>query len=107
MSEQQIEVHNDYIATEMLAEIKQNSKRWFRATIALLVAWLITIGGFLWYLNQYDFSSTSTTSYSTVKDADGLYAIIDSEGNVIASDIPDNQVEEYLNGICEEDNYSN
>lgn len=94
-----MEQHTDYIATEMLAEIKQSSKRWFRIAIALLVAWLLTIGGFLWYLNQYDFSGTTTTSYQTVKDADGLYAIIDSDGNVVASDIPDSELEAYMNGI--------
>lgn len=91
----------DFIATEMLAEIKQSSKRWFRIALALLCAWLITIGVFIWYLYQYDFSGTSetTTTYSTVQNADGLYAIIDSDGNVIASDIPDDQLGEYLDGV--------
>lgn len=83
--------HNtDYIATEMLAEIKQSSKRWFRVAIVLAIAWLITIGGFLWYLNQYDFSSSSTY------EATGYNALIDSSGNVIASDIPDDIVEEII-----------
>lgn len=102
-----MEHNNDYIATEMLAEIKQNGKRWFRVAMAILAAWVLTIGGFLWYLDQYDFSGSSTTSYSTVKDANGLYAIIDSEGNVIASDIPDDQLEEYLNGIGAKNDNSN
>ena len=85
-----MEHNNDYIATEMLAEIKQSSKRWFRVAIVLAVAWLITIGAFLWYLNQYDFSSTSTY------EATGYNALIDSSGNVIASDIPDDVIEEIM-----------
>lgn len=96
-----MEHNTDFIATEMLAEIKQSSKRWFRVAIVLAIAWFLTIGAFLWYLNQYDFSGTTTTSYETVQDANGLYAIIDSDGNVIASDIPDEELGDYLNGICE------
>lgn len=101
------EYQPDFIATEMLSEIKRSSKRWFGIAMALLVAWLVTIGAFLWYLNQYDFSGATTTSYETVKDANGLYAVIDSDGNVIASDIPDKELGEYLNGISTSNNDNN
>lgn len=42
----------DNLATEMLKELKSNAKRWFIAFIVVLVLWFITIGLFVWYINQ-------------------------------------------------------
>ena len=42
----------DNLATEMLKELKSNAKRWFIAFIVALVLWFITIGLFVWYINQ-------------------------------------------------------
>ena len=48
----------------------------------------------MWYLNQYDFSATSTITneYSTVQTAEGVYAVIDSAGNVIGHDLSAEQL---------------
>lgn len=96
---------NDYFATEILGELKEENLRKSRtirslikgiiATVAIAVVAIGgTIAGFLWYLNQYDFSGTS----STYNDADGVYALIDSEGNVISADLTKEELEMIMNG---------
>ena len=40
------------LATEMLHELKAQSKRWFISFIIVLVLWFATIGVFIWYINQ-------------------------------------------------------
>jgi len=56
--------------------------RWLgRIIVALIVCWLATIGAFLWYLNQYDFSSEEVvTEYA--QDGQGLNII--GEGNGVS-----------------------
>ncbi len=40
------------LATEMMMELKANSKRWFISFLVVLVLWFATIGLFIWYINQ-------------------------------------------------------
>lgn len=82
---------NDFIVTALLSELKEENERKSRIIHALvkvvcgcIVAVLLTVGGFLWYLNQYDFSSEETTTIN--QNSTGVYSLIDSEGNVIAKD---------------------
>lgn len=96
--------HTDFIATELLGELKAENKRKdsvihslqkiIVCTISIAsVLILSTICGFLIYLNQYDFTSTI--------DATGVYALVDSEGNVIANDLMPEDITtimEVLNG---------
>lgn len=76
------------LAMEMLGELKEQSKRWFRAFLVMVAVEVLTIGGFIWYLNQYDFISTVEQT--------GIYTLIDSQGNVISSDITPDQVKEIM-----------
>lgn len=93
---------SDFIVSELLSELKNSNCRkdhlidQLRKTICgIVIASFVIIaaivGVFIWYLNQYDFSSTSTY------EATGVYALIDSEGNVVASDL----TEEEINMILE------
>ena len=96
--------HTDFIATELLGELKAENKRKDSAIHSLQkiivctiiiasVLILSTICGFLIYLNQYDFTNTI--------DATGVYALVDSEGNVIANDLMPEDITtimEVLNG---------
>ena len=106
----------DFVVSELLSELKAGNVRKddqirrlqkvvFSTVIAALLALLAAVGGFLWYLNQYDFSSTTTTT------AEGVYAVIDSEGNVIGQDLTPEQVEilmeELNNGYGKGDQNSN
>lgn len=45
------------LAMELLAELKRQSKRWMIAFFVVLSLWAATIGGFVWFLNQYEFES--------------------------------------------------
>lgn len=73
---------------ELLSEIKEQSRRWFRAFLIMVAVEVLTIGGFIWYLNQYDFESSI--------EQNGVYTLIDSQGNVISSDITPEQIEKIL-----------
>lgn len=76
------------LAMEMLSELKEQSKRWFRAFLVMVAVEVLTIGGFIWYLNQYDFISTVEQT--------GIYTLSDSQGNVISSDITPEQIEKIM-----------
>ena len=95
----------DFVATELLSELKRENERKDRqvkrlqlalVTVVLtaFVTLLSLVGAFIWYLNQYDFSN----EYSTVQTAEGVYAVIDSAGNVIGQDLSTAQ----LNSLLEE-----
>lgn len=82
--------HQDFIATELLSELKAENVRKdsiihklqkdiIVTIICAFVSILCVIAGFLFYLNQYDFSSVTT--------ATGVYALVDSNGNVVAHDL--------------------
>lgn len=102
-----MENNTDFIATELLNELKSENIRRNNLIKALQKTVIFTIicafvivsavvSGFLLYLNQYDFTSTTT--------ATGVYAIIDSEGNVIAQDLTDEEITEIMevvNGDCD------
>lgn len=92
----------DFLASELLSELKAENNRKdllikrlckIIATIVIisLLAIIGTVTGFLWYLNQYDFTSEQTVS--------GVYALVDSEGNIVASDFNAEEVESILEVI--------
>lgn len=92
----------DFLASELLSELKEENNRKdllikrlckIIATIVIisLLAIIGTVTGFLWYLNQYDFTSEQTVS--------GVYALVDSEGNIVASDFNAEEVESILEVI--------
>lgn len=99
---------HDFIVSELLSELKAENERKERQirrlnttlaiTIAVaMLAVLLVVAGFLWYLNQYDFSATSTETITNT--AEGVYAIIDSDGNVIGSDFTAEEIQGLLEGV--------
>lgn len=104
---------HDFIVSELLSELKSENERKEKqiqrlskslviTLISALTAVLLTVAGFLWYLNQYDFSSTTTESIT----AEGVYAIVDSEGNVIGSDFTAEEIQGLLEGVLSTDGES-
>ena len=102
------DTRQDFIVSELLSELKAGNERkdaqiqsLHKAIVAIVVAAIVallaTIGGFLWYLNQYDFSSTQTVEQF----AEGVYALIDSEGNTIAWDITPEEVDSIFEVITD------
>ena len=87
----------DFIVTELLSELKAESARKSKIVlitiIAAVLSLLMVVAGFLLYLNQYDFSSTTT--------ATGVYTVVDSEGNVIASDVTSEELTSMLEVITD------
>lgn len=91
--------NKENLAMEMLKELKEQSKRWFRAFIIMVVVEVATIAGFIWYLYQYDFTSTIEQT--------GIYTLVDSQGNVISSDITPEQIEKIMEIINNGEHKSN
>lgn len=87
------------LAMDLLKDYKLNFKRVFALLVTVLFLWMATIVGFVWYLNQYDFVSSIEST--------AVYSIIDSNGNVISSDIPKEQLERILELISNGENKSN
>lgn len=82
---------NKGFVMELLSELKLQNKRLVIVLFVVLALWAGTIGGFIWYLNQYDYTSTI--------EQNGVYTLIDSQGNVISSDISPEQMEQILEVI--------
>ena len=57
----------------MIELLGLQNKRMFAALITVLVLWAATIGGFVWYLYQYDFETCAYT-----QDGEGMNVIGDS-----------------------------
>lgn len=109
----------DFIATELLRELKEGNARKDKQIVQLTKQYMYTIFGFiilvliivvsfLLYLNQYDFTGTDSYTY----ESNGVYALIDSNGNVIAQDFTQEELESImevldLNGNSEENSYDN
>lgn len=96
----------DFIATELLKELKEGNQRKDAQIdhlhrlifqIILLAGIIISaiVAGFLLYLNQYDFESTSTIT----KSAEGVYAIVDSEGNVLGQDLTPEELQTLMEAL--------
>lgn len=49
-------------ALTLLKETSKQTKRLFITILVILVCWFSTIAGFVWYLDQYDFTSTTEVS---------------------------------------------
>ena len=58
----------DPLATEMLQELKDISKRKDKIIIILVVLWFMTILGFIWYLNQP--GEVTETSYEYTQEGE-------------------------------------
>lgn len=66
--------NQDSFAMELLKGYSAQAKRWFIACLVILSMWLATIGGFVWYLYQYDFESYETVIEGT-QDGEGINII--------------------------------
>ena len=91
------------LAMEILVELRTNCKRWFAAFMIVLFLWAATIIGFLWYQSLWDYTTTSTY------EANGIYALIDSNGNILAQDVSQEQLDAFAewwnaNGNSQTDN---
>lgn len=95
----------DFFASEMLADLKaekervynileMKEKQQFKDRVISLVIILLIVASFLLYMFQYDYVSYETN------EADGMYALIDSAGNVIAADLD----QEILDKLMEAEN---
>lgn len=77
------------LASEMISELKQFISKLYVLIVVIVLASFVTIGGvvgcFIWYLNQYDFYSTETTTEveSISENGGDAHAVLNDEGQVI------------------------
>lgn len=85
----EIKEEKEVFVLELLSEIKMQSKRWMIAFFVVLGLWAATIGGFVWFLNQYEFEYYS-------QDGNGYNNINTGEqGDVInGAEVQESQEEE-------------
>lgn len=57
MPDEKEKMENKSDAWLMIKELGKQNKRIFTALVIVLCLWFATIGGFVWYLSQYDFSA--------------------------------------------------
>lgn len=85
-------VCSENFTTELLGELKKQNERLAAAIKTSNRSWAIAlvavVAAFLLYLYQYDFHSSIEQK--------GLYTFVDSEGNVISSDISPEEMERIL-----------
>lgn len=89
----------DFIVSELLSELKEENERkskllaqkekTLRFIISIfLIVIIAVVSVFIWYLNQYDFTSEQTVS--------GVYTLVASDGNVVAQDITPEEYQQFL-----------
>ena len=49
------------LAYELIQDARKQNKRTFVLLIIVLVLWFSTIFGFIWYINQFDYATETTT----------------------------------------------
>jgi len=75
------EAKKNNLATEMLDEISRLNKRKDIIIVVLLVAWLLTIGGFIWYISlPSNVSATTTTTVDSQSSGNANY--INGKGDI-------------------------
>lgn len=65
------------LAMELLQDMKKTNKRMFALLVIILILWFATIGCFIWYINQFDFVTETTTL-----DGDGTNNYIGNDGSI-------------------------
>jgi uncharacterized membrane protein YpjA len=56
---------NKSLAMSLIDTLKAQCKRQFIINIIIIICWVGTIGGFIWYINQFDYSTESTATIET------------------------------------------
>lgn len=79
MPDDKIELEQRSDAWLMINELGKQNKRIFTALIVLIFLWFATIGGFVWYLTQYDFS-VETYDFDTEDGGNANY--IGNDGDI-------------------------
>lgn len=65
------------LAMEVLADFKQSNKRFFITIIMLILLQLFTVSIFVWYINQFDYYTETTTM-----DGNGTNNYIGNDGDI-------------------------
>lgn len=65
------------LAMELLQDMKKTNKRMFILLVVILILWFATIGSFVWYINQFDFVTETTTL-----DGNGTNNYIENGGTI-------------------------
>lgn len=88
MEENKQDAVRENLTTELLKTLIEQNKRMSRALITSIIVCFLIVASFLIYMAQYNFTSQIEQK--------GLYTFVDSEGNVISSDITPEEMKEIL-----------
>lgn len=79
MPDEKEKMENKSDAWLMIKELGKQNKRMFTALVIVLCLWFATIGGFVWYLSLYDFS---TEVYDVTSEEGGFAGYIGNDGDM-------------------------
>lgn len=65
------------LAYELIQDARKQNKRTFVLLIIVLALWFSTIFGFIWYINQFDYATETTTL-----DGNGTNNYIGNDGDI-------------------------
>lgn len=71
---------DESFAMELLTAYSKQAHKWFIAFLVVSCFWFATIGGFVWFLNQYNFES-----YEYTQDGQGINNINNHIGGAVYS----------------------
>lgn len=71
--------HNHSEEWSLSAELAKSNKRMFIALVTVIALWFSTIIGFVWYINQYDYTN-ETITVDSQSSGDANY--IGNDGNI-------------------------
>lgn len=67
------------LAMSLIEMLKALCKKLYTIIIILIIGWILTIGAFVWYINQFDYNSTE--EYTNTTDSGGNACIGDNCNN--------------------------
>lgn len=74
-------MENESLALELLRDSSKRNRRAFAALLIVIFLWFATVISFVWYINQFDFVTETTTL-----DGDGTNNYIENGGTITNGD---------------------
>lgn len=62
-------MENESFAMELLRDAGKRNKRTFTLLLVVILLWFMTIGSFVWYINQFDYVTESSQEMNDIENS--------------------------------------
>ena len=62
-------MENESFAMELLRDASKRNKRTFALLLVVIFLWFMTIGSFVWYINQFDYVTESSQEMTDIENS--------------------------------------